>query len=305
MFVADCRVPPCSYIDHVNTLIYSARVTAEGGIQAQSFAFQDFRNDPALFLPGYTNRGPLVESMTDSMGSVTSLGDGCVPSYQAIGTMFQVPPGLSEAPYYSDALAHSQVIQDPLHTVAVQSTTTPPYSASSVVQPRDYPATHSRYQASSPFEAFAGNVTVFLSLFPSPTVSTPNGVSVTTPSNTIHICRCSSACNAVLNGSIRAVRSHLKQEHQFRGAAKESIRCLWAGCQRILQRENIPRHIITRHLRVKVSCPACGIALSRRDVQYSHARVCRAKGQASSSQLRTDVSSAIARSTISDGSNPF
>lgn len=243
--------------------------------------------------------------MADRMGLVTSSANEYPPSYQATETMFQAPPGLSGAPHCPDPVAHSQVTQDPLHIDAVQPTTTPPYPASSVVQPRDHPVIHSSYQAPSPFGAFAGNATIALPLFPSPTVSTVNRVSVTTPSNTIHICRCSSACNAVLNGSIQAVRGHLKQEHQFHGTAKESIRCLWAECQRILQRENIPRHIITCHLRVKVSCPECGMALSRRDVQYSHARVCRANRRASSSRLRTDVSSAIAHPTISNESNPF
>lgn len=301
--VTHCRAPPCNCIDHVNTYpINSARVTAEDHVHAQSFAFQNSRNDPAPSLSGYTNRGPLAESMADSMGPVRNLADEYPFSHQATETTFQTPlPSLSRAPYCSDSLAHSQVIQDPLHIVAVQSTTTPSYSASSIVQPRDLPAIHSSYQASSPFGSFAGNVTV-LFLFPSPTVSAVNEVPVTTPSNTAHVCRCSSACNAVLNGSIQAVRSHLKEEHQFHGAAKESIRCLWAGCERTLQRENIPRHIITRHLRVKVSCPACGMALSRRDVQYSHAKVCRAKGRAPSFQLRT---SANARSIISNGSNPF
>ncbi|KAF8124875.1 hypothetical protein EV363DRAFT_691587 [Boletus edulis] len=99
--------------------------------------------------------------------------------------------------------------------------------------------------------------------------STVNEVSVTTTSNTTYICQCSPACRAVLDGSIQTLRHHLKREHLFRSPARDSVQCPWAGCMKIMQRENILRHIITRHLRVKVSCPACETALSRWDVQYS------------------------------------
>jgi len=291
--LADGRVPSCNSIDHP---VHSATLD---DTQAQSFALQDF-NDPALSFPGYTQRGPLVESSVDRTEPVTSLADEC-PSGQATATTFQAPlPGPFGAPYYPDPFALSRVVQDPLHIDAVQSTTISPYSSSIVVQ---HHAIHPSHQASSQFGDFSGDVAVAPS-FLSPTISPVDEIPVNPPPNTTHICRCSSTCNAVLNGSIQAVRIHLKQEHQFHGASKESIQCLWARCKQILQRENIPRHILTRHLRVKVSCRACGAVLSRRDVQYSHARVCRARGQASS-QPRTNMSSANAHPSTSSGSNPF
>lgn len=296
--VADGSVTPRPHndIDLVCTYpIYSARVTADGVTQAQSFAFQDFPNDPAFYLSGYTNRGSPVESTANSsIGSVTSFADGYPPSYQATQRIFQAPlPSPSGVSYRSNPSTHSHVIQDPFHTNLDRSTIIPPYSTN-VTYPPTIPTS---YQASSHFVHFAGNVVSPPS--PPPTVSPVNEVPVTTASNTIRICQCSSACNAVLDGNIQAVRNHLKQEHQFRGGAKESTRCPWSSCKRILQRENIPRHILTRHLRVTVSCLACGTTLSRRDVRYSHARVCRARRHtsASASQLRPDVSSPTAPST--------
>ncbi|KAI9572364.1 hypothetical protein HD554DRAFT_1676311 [Boletus coccyginus] len=288
---------PCNRIDHP---IHSACVTTLEDIQAQSFSSQDIWNDPAFSFPHYTHRGPLVESSADRTESVTSLADECHSS-QATATSQAPLPSPFESSYYSHPFGRSQIVQDPMHIDAVQPTTTSLYSTSSVVQ---HPVFHPGHQASSQFRCFSGDVTVAPSPLPSPAASPVNEISVSPLSNTTHICRYSSTCNAVLDGTIHAVRTHLKQEHQFHGAAKQSIRCLWEGCGRILQRENIPRHIFTCHLRVKVSCRACGMILSRRDVQYSHARVCRATGQPSS-QPRTDGSSANACSSFPSGSNPF
>lgn len=121
----------------------------------------------------------------------------------------------------------------------------------------------------------------------------PHTPLTTDHSNTVHTCQCvtdGSPCNAEVEGTIRSVRDHLRRVHSFRSAGKDAIKCLWVGCENTLQRESIPRHIISRHLRVKVSCVECGLSLSRRDVRYSHARSCRARRQTAST-LGSDVSS--------------
>lgn len=127
-----------------------------------------------------------------------------------------------------------------------------------------------------------------------PPVPLATANTVTDDSNTVHTCQCvtgGSPCNATLIGSVRSVRDHLNGAHEFRGVGKDTVKCLWARCQKVLQRENIPRHIVTCHLHVKVRCVGCGLSLSRSDVQYSHARVCRARRQ-TASHLDSDVSSA-------------
>ena len=105
------------------------------------------------------------------------------------------------------------------------------------------------------------------------------------PSNTVHICQCvtgGSPCNIAVSGRAPAVRDHLNRVHGFSSKGKDQVVCLWRGCGRTLQRENIPRHIVTCHFRVRVGCVECGRPLSRRDVWYSHARVCPARRQTAS-----------------------
>ncbi|KAF8551504.1 hypothetical protein OG21DRAFT_268390 [Imleria badia] len=118
----------------------------------------------------------------------------------------------------------------------------------------------------------------------------------TDPSNTVYTCQCvtdGSLCNAAVGGSARAVRDHLRVDHALRCVGKDRVVCPWAGCSRTLQRESIPRHILSCHFRAGVLCVECGLTLSRSDVRYSHARVCRRRRQ-TASQLDSNVSSANA-----------
>ena len=113
-----------------------------------------------------------------------------------------------------------------------------------------------------------------------PQVPVPFFTSTTGNARTVHTCQCmidGSPCNIEVSGSIRSVRDHLKQVHALRCTGKDLIECPWAGCENVLQRESIPRHIVSCHLRVKVSCDECGLPLSRPDVRFSHARACRAR----------------------------
>jgi hypothetical protein len=134
---------------------------------------------------------------------------------------------------------------------------------------------------STPFYGFGGDTATL----PAPPVPLATAGPAPVPSNTVHICQyvtSGSPCNAAVSGSPRAVRDHLKQVHEFRSTGKDLVVCLWAGCGKTLRRENIPRHIVTCHFRVRVSCIECGLSLSRRDVQYSHARACRARRRTAS-----------------------
>ena len=237
------------------------------------------------------------------MGSTASLADGYASSYQATETMPRVPlPDPSRAPYHSHLLAYP--LQYPFQGVTAQSPLIPSSSSSSFVELHNHSTISPSCQEFLLFGWFIGNV-VALSPFSPPTVSNGIGTSVepqASSSNTICICQWSPTCEAVLDGNNQALRSHLKQEHQFDGSAKDLISCLWAGCDQSLRRENVPRHIITRHLRVKVSCPPCGMALSRRDVQYTRAKVCWLRAHPFASRLPTDVSST---NPIPPSSNPM
>lgn len=96
------------------------------------------------------------------------------------------------------------------------------------------------------------------------------------------------ACQDEVAGTVGAVRNHLKRIHNFHVSGKDTVMCPWTGCNKPMQAENLPRHIVTCHFHVKVRCTACGVLLSRRDVQYSHVNACparrgRGSGGASSS----------------------
>ena len=115
---------------------------------------------------------------------------------------------------------------------------------------------------------------------PAPLVSLATTSPAPEPSNTVHICQCvtgGSPCNVAVSGCRPAVRDHLERVHKFSSKGKDRVVCLWRGCGKTLQRENIPRHIISCHFRVKVRCVKCGRHLSRRDVRYSHANACPAR----------------------------
>ncbi|KAG6370970.1 hypothetical protein JVT61DRAFT_10683 [Boletus reticuloceps] len=129
------------------------------------------------------------------------------------------------------------------------------------------------------------------------TLPTPVPLPTPDPSNTLYACQCvtgGQTCNAQVRGNTRAVRDHLKLGHAFRSVGKDRVACLWAGCGQAMQRENIPRHILTCHFRVTVNCNDCGLQLSRRDVQPGHARVCPARRR-TASRLDAGASSANAR----------
>ncbi|KAH7888442.1 hypothetical protein F5I97DRAFT_700812 [Phlebopus sp. FC_14] len=78
-----------------------------------------------------------------------------------------------------------------------------------------------------------------------------------------------SLCDVPLSNDIKEVRAHLKYHHGFYTVGKDSVPCIWTGCQQSLQRENIPRHIISQHLKAKVKC-VCGKTFCRQDVKMKH-----------------------------------
>lgn len=169
-----------------------------------------------------------------------------------------------------------------------EPTNVPLNSTSALGQTQIQVATHPSSTSTTLYE-FGGNATAP----PAPPVPLATVNPATDHSNTIHTCQCvtgGSPCNAVMDGSVRFVRDHLNGVHGFRGTGKDLVECLWGGCEKKLQRESIPRHIVTCHLRVKVSCVECGLLLSRSDVQYSHAKTCRARRRNAYPRLSTPTS---------------
>lgn len=82
----------------------------------------------------------------------------------------------------------------------------------------------------------------------------------------------SSPCGIHVTGDRKSLRIHLKQVHGFVSTGRESVKCKWDGCGRSLQKENVIRHILSHHMRLKVRCDLCGKDLCRRDVQTMHSK---------------------------------
>ncbi|KIK81450.1 hypothetical protein PAXRUDRAFT_832857 [Paxillus rubicundulus Ve08.2h10] len=132
---------------------------------------------------------------------------------------------------------------------------------------------------SAPHYGFADGTS--MSFHPTPAYVAP-GYSPTSSVafDTTHVCQCvggDSPCCTLLTGNTKELRDHLASDHHFRATGKKYHKCLWMGCVTRLQRENIPRHMISTHLRVKVRCETCNVELSRSDVRHSHAKRCPAR----------------------------
>lgn len=81
-------------------------------------------------------------------------------------------------------------------------------------------------------------------------------------------------CNVMVGATRSHMNRHLHAYHGFGGSDTRQTRCYWAGCEGTMQQGSIARHMVTRHLQVKVTCPMCSKKLSRQDVISKHQRVC-------------------------------
>ncbi|KAF9219552.1 hypothetical protein BS17DRAFT_382794 [Gyrodon lividus] len=227
---------------------------------------------PYLCQPAVTEHFPAQETMLQAAAS---------------GGPSASLPGLdSQYPYYQTTHEHSQAVAGSPGDQATIGQNQPrallEHAIGPVIQNFPVPA-YFEFMSAAPFDGPMGSAS--MSVHPSsvhiasPTDQADSPAS-SVPSDIAYACQClcnGSPCRTLLTGETKELRSHLKHVHQFRATGKKYHRCLWEGCRRVLQRENIPRHITSCHLRVKVRCITCGVGLSRGDVQYSHARRCSAR----------------------------
>lgn len=80
-------------------------------------------------------------------------------------------------------------------------------------------------------------------------------------------------CGTLVAGNRIDVALHLREHHRF-VCDGDAAECLWDGCRTRMQRRNIPRHIVSSHLEVRVRCPTCGMLFSRVDASKTHQRSC-------------------------------
>ncbi|KAG2353390.1 hypothetical protein BDR07DRAFT_1405015 [Suillus spraguei] len=75
-------------------------------------------------------------------------------------------------------------------------------------------------------------------------------------------------CGMCLEGTTSAVSAHLRR-HGITGPESAVIACTWGGCNKILKKGSMARHILI-HLGVKVRCSICGIVKCRHDILRAH-----------------------------------
>lgn len=89
-------------------------------------------------------------------------------------------------------------------------------------------------------------------------------------------CPLGAGCAVPLEGTTTSVYRHLRRHgliHSHRGRAP----CPWPGCRRDICWGNVARHIVERHLKVKLRCTVCGKLYTRNDSLNAHMRVCVAR----------------------------
>jgi uncharacterized protein (DUF983 family) len=69
-------------------------------------------------------------------------------------------------------------------------------------------------------------------------------------------------CNQPLDGTLVSIRWHLSM-HGYNHQGREMVQCPWAGCSDKLRWMNIPRHIRSIHLGVRMVCPTCERSFTR------------------------------------------
>lgn len=151
----------------------------------------------------------------------------------------------------------------------------PPTAAQAVMGANMYPSGHLDQRGLVP----AHPSETFLSLSPT---HNPNGLPLdqalpntsyaNSPSRLCAWGNPSFPCGTFVSGSAKGLRAHLKQAHKFSLSGRETVPCQWNGCNRTMQRENVVRHILSHHMRLKVRCPSCGKDLCRRDVETMHSK---------------------------------
>lgn len=81
-------------------------------------------------------------------------------------------------------------------------------------------------------------------------------------------------CDGFAPGKNREMAEHLRVYHHFVGHERNLVRCEWQNCGQLMQRMNVARHIVSRHLLAAATCRHCGRRFCRPDVVTRHERTC-------------------------------
>ncbi|KAG2153385.1 hypothetical protein DEU56DRAFT_775227 [Suillus clintonianus] len=84
-------------------------------------------------------------------------------------------------------------------------------------------------------------------------------------------CRWGGSCSSLLTVDKSEVAKHLQTNHGVKpGGDKDKMPCSWDGCDRVMKKESISRHIVAVHLSDKTECTSCGKQFARLDSKLRH-----------------------------------
>ncbi|KIJ67149.1 hypothetical protein HYDPIDRAFT_109171 [Hydnomerulius pinastri MD-312] len=117
-----------------------------------------------------------------------------------------------------------------------------------------------------------------------PNATTPSFALLAPPSQ--HDCHLAhnAPCTDPLLGTVQSIRAHLRM-HGHKHREKSVVACPWEGCNKELRWMNIPRHIRSVHLGVRVHCVHCGKPFSREKALEAHRASQKCKGSHGAGQL--------------------
>ncbi|KAI6140990.1 hypothetical protein BKA82DRAFT_922290 [Pisolithus tinctorius] len=80
-------------------------------------------------------------------------------------------------------------------------------------------------------------------------------------------------CTIPLEDSTGTVYAHLRT-HGFIRRHTDRAPCPWPLCPQEMQWRNVARHILERHIQVRVQCTICGNIYTRNETLQAHMYVC-------------------------------
>ncbi|KIJ12860.1 hypothetical protein PAXINDRAFT_14421 [Paxillus involutus ATCC 200175] len=76
-------------------------------------------------------------------------------------------------------------------------------------------------------------------------------------------------CTQPLHGTMTSLQAHIRM-HGHKHPGRSSVQCPWMGCLDRLQWDNMPRHIASIHMGIRLKCGRCGKLFTRAKALERH-----------------------------------
>ncbi|KAH7915545.1 hypothetical protein BJ138DRAFT_1141572 [Hygrophoropsis aurantiaca] len=83
-------------------------------------------------------------------------------------------------------------------------------------------------------------------------------------------CHWGTSCGTWIRGDKTTLIRHLRKRHGVTASDKEELSCAWGECHMSMKMESIPRHIVSTHLGITLTCLSCQRVFCREDAWRRH-----------------------------------